>query len=324
MKAFFRTTLTALCLAVMLTAAPVLAAAAETDPGQPASAAFQYREQDDGSVVITRYLGEASGVTIPDTLSGKPVAALGEWAFANNIFVESVTGPAVLTQIPTGAFYNCPRLRSVSMGNVTAIGDSAFEKCLFLEEVPLGNQLKTIGNETFFDCRRLSKLDIPDTVTAIGEEAFTNCRSLTKLVLPEGITKIGSEDIVGFGMFENCKSLEEVTIPSGVGYIQPNAFEGCKNVLLLGENESYAQEYALFHELPFKAIVVPDEMVGDVSGDARVDVTDATLIQMNAAEVIELTGRQQRAADVNHDGKIDVTDATTIQLYAAELIDDLP
>ena len=65
-------------------------------------------------------------------------------------------------------------------------------------------------------------------------------------------------------------------------------------------------------------------MVGDVSGDARVDVTDATLIQMNAAEVSELTGRQQRAADVNHDGKIDVTDATTIQLYAAELIDDLP
>jgi len=59
---------------------------------------------------------------------------------------------------------------------------------------------------------------------------------------------------------------------------------------------------------------------GDVNGDGKVDVTDATLVQMSAAELIELTADQQKAADVTGDNKIDVTDATLIQMYAAELI----
>ena len=60
---------------------------------------------------------------------------------------------------------------------------------------------------------------------------------------------------------------------------------------------------------------------GDVNLDGKVDVTDATLVQMSAAELIELTADQQKAADVTGDNKIDVTDATLIQMYAAELID---
>ena len=60
---------------------------------------------------------------------------------------------------------------------------------------------------------------------------------------------------------------------------------------------------------------------GDVNGDGKVDVTDATLVQMFAAELIDLSADRQKAADVTGDGKIDVTDATLIQMYAAELID---
>ena len=59
---------------------------------------------------------------------------------------------------------------------------------------------------------------------------------------------------------------------------------------------------------------------GDVNLDGKVDVTDATLVQMFAAELIDLSADQQKAADVNGDNKIDVTDATLIQMYAAELI----
>ena len=204
---------------------------------------------------------------------------------------------------------------------MTELAANTFEKCLYLENVRLGNQLKTIGDEAFYDCRRLKSLDIPQTVTAIGDEAFTNCRSMTTLVIPEGVQKIGSEDIVGFGMFENCKALEEITIPETVGYIQPNAFEGCKNVMLLGENDSYSQQYAISHQLPFKAIVVPDNLVGDVNSDEKVDVTDASEVQLAVAELTTLTARQAKAADVNHDGVVDVIDVTLIQLYAAEMID---
>ena len=68
-------------------------------------------------------------------------------------------------------------------------------------------------------------------------------------------------------------------------------------------------------------IKIDDINYGDVSGDNKVDVTDATLVQMFAAEFTDLTAAQKKAADTNHDGKVDVTDATMIRRYAAEFID---
>nr|WP_243411798.1 dockerin type I domain-containing protein [Ruminococcus difficilis] len=64
-------------------------------------------------------------------------------------------------------------------------------------------------------------------------------------------------------------------------------------------------------------------IIGDVNGDEKVDITDATLIQKAIAELIELSDVQKKAADTNTDGKVDITDATMIQKYIAELIDHL-
>ena len=64
-------------------------------------------------------------------------------------------------------------------------------------------------------------------------------------------------------------------------------------------------------------------IIGDVNGDGKVDVTDATLLQQYLAEMAELSPAQLAVADTNGDGKIDVTDATAIQNYIAELIDHL-
>ena len=60
--------------------------------------------------------------------------------------------------------------------------------------------------------------------------------------------------------------------------------------------------------------------LGDVNGDNVVDITDATLIQQYAAETIEFSEAQKKAADVNHDGNVDVSDATMVQMYVAEII----
>lgn len=307
---------------------------------KPHSDLYSFRMTENGTLALTNCSGKAAiperypddmeyfvddpylpGGTTPD-YSGIAVTAIDDWAFANNKFIETADVPGTIRSVGKGAFYNCVNLKSATLpAGVTELAANTFEKCLYLENVRLGNQLKTIGDEAFYDCRRLKSLDIPQTVTAIGDEAFTNCRSMTTLVIPEGVQKIGSEDIVGFGMFENCKALEEITIPETVGYIQPNAFEGCKNVMLLGENDSYSQQYAISHQLPFKAIVVPDNLVGDVNSDEKVDVTDASEAQLAVAELTTLTARQAKAADVNHDGVVDVIDVTLIQLYAAEMID---
>ena len=64
----------------------------------------------------------------------------------------------------------------------------------------------------------------------------------------------------------------------------------------------------------------PTYTLGDVDGDGKVDINDATLVQKIAAEMIVPTEIQKKAADVNRDGSVDINDATLIQKFAAEII----
>ena len=62
---------------------------------------------------------------------------------------------------------------------------------------------------------------------------------------------------------------------------------------------------------------------GDMTGDGKITIDDATMIQKSLAELITLTPEQKAAADTNADGKVDINDATQIQKYLAELVDHL-
>lgn len=253
-----------------------------------------------------------------------PVTSIGDWAFANNKYVETVEIPDSIKKIGKGAFYNCVKLQSITIPEgVTALSANTFEKCLYLEEVNLGSQLKSIGDEAFYDCRRLRTLDIPASVTEIGEEAFTNCRSLTNLTIPDGVKKLGDENSVGYGMFENCKNLSWITVPASVDYINPDTFDGCGSLTICGEKNSAAQEFASNNNILFRVINEPDCMVGDINGNGTVTIDDATMVQKAVAEMVVLTGTQTLAADADGDGVININDATMIQKYIAELVDHL-
>ena len=253
-----------------------------------------------------------------------PVTSIGDWAFANNKYVETVEIPDSIKKIGKGAFYNCVKLQSITIPEgVTALSANTFEKCLYLEEVNLGSQLKSIGDEAFYDCRRLRTLDIPASVTEIGEEAFTNCRSLTNLTIPDGVKKLGDENSVGYGMFENCKNLSWITVPASVDYINPDTFDGCGSLTICGEKNSAAQEFASNNNILFRVINEPDCMVGDINGNGTVSIDDATMVQKAVAEMVVLTGAQTLAADADGDGVVNINDATMIQKYIAELVDHL-
>ena len=56
-------------------------------------------------------------------------------------------------------------------------------------------------------------------------------------------------------------------------------------------------------------------LIGDTNGDGNVTISDATLIQLHAANQQKLTGDRLNAADTNKDGAVNVTDATMVQLY---------
>ncbi len=65
--------------------------------------------------------------------------------------------------------------------------------------------------------------------------------------------------------------------------------------------------------------VVDKGILGDVNGDGKVNIKDATQIQKFAAKIISLTDAEQIRADVNADGKVNIKDATAIQKFVAKI-----
>jgi hypothetical protein len=63
----------------------------------------------------------------------------------------------------------------------------------------------------------------------------------------------------------------------------------------------------------------PPVLLGDVNGDGRVNVQDATLALSIAVGTLTPTAEQNSAADVNPDGKVNVQDATLILRKAVGL-----
>lgn len=63
-----------------------------------------------------------------------------------------------------------------------------------------------------------------------------------------------------------------------------------------------------------------DGVLGDVDGDGKVRLKDASVVQQVAAQMVELTAAQKARADVNHDGKVSMKDASVIQQAAAKLV----
>ncbi len=72
---------------------------------------------------------------------------------------------------------------------------------------------------------------------SLKERAFANCISLSRIYLPDGMESIGSMAFIG------CSALRYVYVPSSVTYIAKDAFKYCTDLVLTGEEGSYAEEY---------------------------------------------------------------------------------
>ncbi len=90
---------------------------------------FLYVENGDGTVTITVYQGTDTAVTVPATLYGLRVTAIGDGAFSNQGGLVSVLIPEGVTAIGSGAFNNCVGLVSVVLPeSITRVGANAFDR----------------------------------------------------------------------------------------------------------------------------------------------------------------------------------------------------
>lgn len=75
---------------------------------------FRYEIQDDGTVMITRYRGEAKDCIIPEEIDGKKVTSISRGAFARLNDLKSVLIPFGVVSIGESAFFECESMTSIS------------------------------------------------------------------------------------------------------------------------------------------------------------------------------------------------------------------
>ena len=150
---------------------------------------------NNGEVTITGYTGTSTVVSLPETINGWPVTAVGESAFADSA-LRSIDLGAVTT-VGESAFRGCASLESVSMAAVTAIGDDAFADCENLRAPGFGSGLTSIGDQAYARCGSLGSITLPDSLTSLGRGAFADCTGLKSLTLGAQLAAFRRDAVAG-------------------------------------------------------------------------------------------------------------------------------
>ena len=162
-------------------------------------------------------------------------------------------------------------------GNVTQIGDRAFEGCDNLTGMTLPSTVTSIGEYAFAGCSSLGAPNtpsgsditepakgpnrsgettfvIPDGVTSIGSYAFKDCASLTSVIIPDSVTSIGD------GAFEGCINLTDINIPDSVEDLGENVFNGCSGItsVTIPYGVTSIDAYAFAECTNLTEIIIPD------------------------------------------------------------------
>ena len=74
---------------------------------------LHYETTDMKNATVTGYSGTAANVTVPSSVGGCTVTAIGASAFEGCQVLKSITIPATVTSVGRRAFANCPALASM-------------------------------------------------------------------------------------------------------------------------------------------------------------------------------------------------------------------
>ncbi len=170
-----------------------------------------YTVTEIGGISEDSCIGGFSSITIPDT-----VKTIDPAAFAFNFYLEEINFGAnsQLTLIDQWAFQDCRSLKSITIpASVETIATGAFGNTdnefssAMIEKV--FTNVCSLASVNFAEGSKLKLID---------QWAFQRQKALKSITLPDSLEKIGS------GAFINCSGLTEITIPANVDEIVPSAF----------------------------------------------------------------------------------------------------
>lgn len=227
-----------------------------------------YALREDGTAEIVRcdQPETVGSLTVPETLNGIPVTAIGDKAFSQCYYLTDVTLPEGITHIGDFAFEDCTDIETLTIpGTVTSMGCNPFigttirlqlagsntaleqqgaflldretKRLICCQSSPEGTEedpaplviptgTREIGDYAFSRSDAVQVV-LPTGVQKIGQCAFQRCLSLQSVTLPAGLTDIGDH------AFQRCSKLEEVNLPDSVTHLGRNPFAGSPVTLSL-------------------------------------------------------------------------------------------
>ncbi len=182
-------------------------------------AGFEAELISDDHYAITKYTGQDTEVTIPDTIWFKPVTIIGTDAFR-----DTAVAKVTLSK------------------NIIAIGESAFLGCNSLTEVDCsavemsdGSNFLIMSN-AFNGNKSLKKVILPNSGVSILDSAFSDCSSLEQIFMagPESsyfkaaIGLYGISSYIEAHAFSNCTALRSMRLQDV--HLGEYAFLGCNGL----------------------------------------------------------------------------------------------
>ncbi len=243
---------------------------------------FEYENGNTG-IVITKYTGTATDVTIPDTINGIAVTEIGEGAFKANETITNVVIPDSVTLIHPNAFSNCKLLETVKLpANLTAIGYEAFYRCLKLKEIDIPETCAQIGSAAFAKCEALTSVVIPEGCIALYDEVFAFCTALSEITLPDTLIQVGYDAFYDTAYFNDEANWDSnvlyigkyivnadyaltgsYTVKDGTRLIADSSFSSCNKLteIIFPESLLYINGYAFFSCSGLENVVFNDGLL---------------------------------------------------------------
>ncbi|MBR3600863.1 MAG: leucine-rich repeat domain-containing protein [Lachnospiraceae bacterium] len=219
------------------------------------------------SLVVDRYY-TFRGANINQVSFEEGIRVLPAYLFNECDSIEEIRIPDSVTEIGDSAFAYCDNLKKVEIpDSVKIIRRAAFNGSTNLKLEKLTTTGRTIENSAFsgvsigeveiseslvvdryytFRGANINQVSFEEGISVLPAYLFNECDSIEEVRIPSSVTEIGES---AFGYCDNLKAME---IPSGVNQIGRNAFGGCKNLTLSVRAGSYAEQYAIEEEVPYK------------------------------------------------------------------------
>lgn len=174
------------------------------------SGSWKYAEKLDNSLIIVKYLGSSSTVSVPNLINEKIVKNIHSYCFSSKDKIQSITIPNSVISIGSGAFSGCNGLTKV---NITDL--AAWFKITFDNEY--ANPLN-YAHHLYLNNTELTEITIPNSITKINANVLAGASSITSITIPSSVTSIGDY------AFSNCSAMQRIFIPRNVTVIENYSF----------------------------------------------------------------------------------------------------